>query len=634
MNPVRLRVRFLALACAGTLLAAPIPARAVERSEVPAKYKWDTTDLYATPADWEKHRAALAEKTLTIGGYKGRLGESPTVLYEAIKTWMDLSQEMSRLGSYASMTFDVDTLESKSQEMQQAAQKIGTDFGAAASYIRPELIALGPDKVNAMVAAEPKLAEYRVLLDNILRYAPHTLSGPEERIAAMAGDFAGAGEEAYSILTDADLPYPTVTLSTGESVRLDASAYARWRQAPNREDRRQVFRAFWQAHEDFKRTLGTTLYNQVKVHVFNKEIRKFDSCLEAALFGDNVPVAVYHQLIKDVNTNLPTLHRYLKLRQKMMGLPDLAYDDLYAPLVSEVAMTFTPEQAQEVTLQATQILGKEYNDALKTAFTDGWMDWMPSTGKRSGAYSTGVYGVHPYQLQNFNGQYDDVSTLAHEAGHSIHTYLSMKNQPFVTADYATFVAEVASTANENFLLHTMLARTKDDETRLFLLGSYLENMRTTLFRQTMFAEFELAIHEQAERGEPLSGDNLKATYLELVRKYYGHDQGICTVDDLYGMEWGFVNHFYYNFYVFQYATSMIASTSLAHGILEEKQLGEGKTTKRDAYLKMLSSGSVKYPVDLLKEAGVDMTTSAPFNAAMKEMNSVMDEMEKILARKG
>ncbi|HEX7879385.1 MAG TPA: M3 family oligoendopeptidase, partial [Candidatus Eisenbacteria bacterium] len=478
-----------AVAAAALVLSLPPSARAVERSEVPEKYTWDTTDLYATPGDWEKARTDLAERTLTIARYKGRLGESPQVLNEALDTWMGLLQEMSRLSSYANMTFDEDTRVSKSQERQQAAGKIYTDFGAAAAYIRPELIGIGSTKINGMMAAEPALTQYKVLLDNILRYEAHTLSSAEEKIAAMAGDMAGAGNDAYSILTDADMPYPTITLSTGEEVRLDASAYSRWRQAPNREDRVKVFQAFWKAHDNFKRTLGTTLYAGVKAHIFNKDVHKYGSCLEAALFGDNIPVKVYHQLIADVNENLPTLHRYLKLRQRMMGLKELGYEDLYAPIVSEVDMKFTPEQAQEVTLEATQVLGGEYNQALKTAFTDRWMDWMPSTGKSSGAYSTGVYGVHPYQLQNFNGQYDDVSTLAHEAGHSIHTYLSMKNQPFVTSDYATFVAEVASTANENFLLHTMLARTTDEDTKLFLLGSYLENMRTTLFRQTMFAEF-------------------------------------------------------------------------------------------------------------------------------------------------
>jgi oligoendopeptidase F len=271
-------------------------------------------------------------------------------------------------------------------------------------------------------------------------------------------------------------------------------------------------------------------------------------------------------------------------------------------------------------------------DVLGRGLVSGWVDWFPSPGKRSGAYSTGAYGVHPYQLQNFTGLWDEVSTLAHESGHSMHTYLSYEQQPYVTADYATFVAEVASTLNENLLLYQVLGRTKDKATRLFLLGSHLETLRGTLFRQTLFAEFELAIHERAERGEVLSGENLTALYLDLVRRYYGHDQGVCTVDDLYGTEWSYIHHFFYNFYVYQYATSIVASTSLASDIRAEYAAKKG-TARRDAYLNMLASGSSKEPIQLLKDAGVDMTTSGPFRAAMAEMNSVMDEMEKLLASK-
>jgi oligoendopeptidase F len=313
----------------------------------------------------------------------------------------------------------------------------------------------------------------------------------------------------------------------------------------------------------------------------------------------------------------------------MMGLKELRYEDLYAPIVSEVKMTFTPEEAMKVTLEALAPLGKEYVDTLRHGFASRWIDWLPSTGKASGAYSTGAYGVHPYQLQNFTGLYDEVGTLAHESGHSMHTYLADRHQPFVTHDYATFVAEVASTLNENLLFHYMLDRTKDKNTRLYVLGSYLDNLRGTLFRQTMFAEFELKMHEMGEKDETLSGENLTALYQEIVRKYYGHDQGVCKVDSLYSVEWSYIPHFFYDFYVYQYATSIVASTALANGIREEAAAGKG-TKRRDAYLNMLSSGSSKYPIDLLKDAGVDMTTSAPFQAAMKEMNSVMDEMDKLL----
>jgi oligoendopeptidase F len=314
-----------------------------------------------------------------------------------------------------------------------------------------------------------------------------------------------------------------------------------------------------------------------------------------------------------------------------MGLPNLRYEDLYAPIVKEVDLHYTPEEAMTTVLAAVAPLGQGYVDTLRHGFDSRWVDWTPTTGKASGAYSTGAYGVHPYQLQNFTGQYDEVGTLAHESGHSMHTYMADRRQPYPTHDYATFVAEVASTLNENLLFHYMLDKTRDKPTRLFLLGSYLENLRTTLFRQTMFAEFELRIHEKAEKGEQLSGENMSALYLDIVRKYYGHDAGVCKVDALYGVEWTYIPHFYRDFYVIQYATSIVASTALANGIRGE--MPSHSTAHRDTYLNMLASGSSKYPVDLLKGAGVDMTTSAPFQAAMREMNSVMDEMEKLLAQK-
>jgi len=359
-------------------------------------------------------------------------------------------------------------------------------------------------------------------------------------------------------------------------------------------------------------------------------VRGFASSLDAALFRDNIPTAVYRQLIADVRKSLPTLHRYLKLRQRMLGLPELRYIDLYVPMVEKVDLTFTPEEAMKITLEALKPLGTEYTEALKHGFRSRWTDFLPSTGKRPGAYSTGVWSVHPYQLLNFNGQYDDLSTLAHEAGHSIHTWLANRAQPYPSAEYSIFVAEVASTLNEQLLFQHMLGQAKDDATRLALLGELLDRMRGTLFRQTLFAEFELAIHEQAEKGESLTGEKLTALYLKLTREYYGHDRGVCLVDDVIGHEWAFIPHFYRDFYVYQYATSMTSSIALAQAIQAEAQ--KGKTAARDRYLAMLRAGGSRYPVDLLRSAGVDPTTSAPFDASMKEMNRVMDEMEKILEK--
>jgi oligoendopeptidase F len=332
-----------------------------------------------------------------------------------------------------------------------------------------------------------------------------------------------------------------------------------------------------------------------------------------------------------VNQNLPTLHRYLKLRQQILGLPELRYEDLYTPLARGVVGHYTVDQAMAMTLAAVAPLGPDYQAKLKHGFEAGWTDFLPSTGKRGGAYSTGVYGVHPYQLLNYNGSYDDVSTLAHESGHSMHTLLAFEHQPYPTSDYAIFVAEVASTLNENLLFHRALDEAKDDAERLSLLGEHLETLRTTLFRQTMFAEFELAYHALADRQEAITGAKLTALYLDLVRKYYGHAQGVCRVDDLYGIEWATIPHFLnYDFYVYQYATSIVASTALARAIREDE--AKGGTAVRDRYLAMLASGSARYPIDLLRDAGVDMTTSAPFLAAIADMNATMDQIEAILAR--
>jgi len=601
-------------------------AQAVERAEIPQQYKWNTADLYPSDEAWASKSQEIAARIPKLAEFQGKLGTDASAFFNALETIMELDKDFSRLMTYASMRSDEDTRLAKTREMEQTATDLGVKLSAAISFLRPEILSLGKEKVMGFLTAEPKLAPYKPWLEDILRYLPHTLTAAEEKIAAQAGMMSEAPSSAYTIFTNADLPYPEVTLSDGSKVRLDAAAYTKYRAASNRDDRKKVFQAFWSTYKNFERTLGTTLNAHIKTHIFNKEVHKFKSCLEAALFDANIPVEVYKQLIADVHSNLPTLHRYLKLRQRIMGLDQLSYEDLYAPIVKEVDLKYTPEEAMKLVLESIAPLGEQYVADLKTGFDNRWVDFLPSTGKKSGAYSTGVYGVHPYQLQNFTGLYEEVSTLAHESGHSMHTFLSDKNQPYPTHDYKTFIAEVASTLNENFLLHYMLKNNKDKAVQMFLLASRLDSLRTTLFRQTLFAEFEMKIHELAEQGEPLTGEKLTALYLNLLKEYYGDAAGVCKIDDLYGIEWAYIPHFYYNFYVYQYATSIMASTQIAADIRAEAPA----TKARDAYLKMLSSGSSKYPIDLLKEAGVDMTTSAPFNAAMKEMNNIMDEMEKLM----
>ena len=623
-----------AIVCFGigviVMTAAAAPVGATERKDVPEKYRWNLGDLFASEADWTKAKDAAAKRVPELAKFKGKLGKSPKDLLAALQAMFDLDLQLSRLNVYANGLSDEDVRAARPREMKQAAEELATTFAAAISWVRPEIIALDPAKIRKWITQEKKLAPYRVFLEETLRRKPHTLGAGEERVAAEAGELERAGGEVHGVLSNADLPYPTIKLSTGESVRLDASAYTLHRQARARADRDKVFATFFGTLKTYERTMGSTLAAGVKAHLFEKRVRHFDTALGAALFSDNIPVAVYKQLLADVHRSLPTLHRYLALRKRMLGLDTLRYQDLYVPLVASVDMRFQPDEARKLTLEALAPLGKAYTDALEKGFNSRWTDYLPSTGKRSGAYSTGVYGVHPYQLLNFNNRYEDLTTLAHESGHSMHTFLSHAAQPYPTADYPIFVAEVASTFNENLLIHFMLDRAKDDASRLFLLGTLLDGLRTTLFRQTQFAEFELAFHEQAERGEPLTGENLSQLYLKIARDYYGHDKKVCQVDDLLAIEWAYVPHFYYNFYVYQYATSMVASTSLARAVREE--LKTGKTARRDAYLKMLSSGSSKYAIDLLKDAGVDMTTSAPFDAAIAEMNATMDEMEKVLDR--
>jgi len=622
--------RLLSFALASSLALAALPAFAVERSQVGGQYKWDLTALYPSESAWEAARAAIDKRIPGMERFRGHLASSADSLYRGLTYMMDLDRDVSRLFTYASQLNDEDQRIARHGAMKQTAEQLGVKFGAAASFVDPELLAAGAKRIRGFIDSDARLKPYRQYLENVLRAAPHTLSAPEEAIVAKAGMMSNQGQNIRDILKNAEMPYPTIQLSNGKSVRLDDAAYTEYRALPNRADRDSVFNAFWSAHHDYQGTIGAALNAQVQAHVFNKDVRKYQSCLEASTFGDNIPTRVYQQLISDVHTNLPTLHRYLKLRQRMMGLKQLKYSDIYAPIVKEVDLHYSQQQAMDLVLGAVAPLGKAYVDTLRHGYTQGWVDWMPNTGKASGAYSTGAYGVHPYQLMNFTGLYEEVSTLAHESGHSMHTYLADTHQPYVSHNYSTFVAEVASTLNENLLLHYMLDHTQDKATRLFLLGSYLDGLRGTLFRQTQFAEFELKIHELAEKGETLTGERMSQIYLDLVRQYYGHAKGVCQVDPVIAYEWAYIPHFFYNFYVYQYATSVVASTAIANAIREEAHGDPPVTRRRDAYLAMLSSGSSRYPIDLLKGAGVDMTTPAPFQAAIKEMNAVMDQMDKLL----
>ena len=598
-----------------------------DRAKVADRFKWNLADIYPNEEAWRTQKAAIVAELPKLGAYRGKLGSSAQALADALTLMTRTDKELSRLYVYASMLADQDTRVSETQGMQQEMQQIYARFGAEISYVEPEVLHIGSATIEKFVAAEPKLKDYTFYLRDIIRRAPHTLSDGEEKILADAAPLAGSASNIYGILANADFPYPTIKLSDGRTVKVDQSGYGELRTSANREDRKAAMSTFFGALGGFSRTLGTTMNSSVQKSLFYSRSRKYPSNLEAALDGPNIPVSVYTRLVDGVNRHLPTFHRYLRLRKRMMGLKDdLHYYDLYAPLVASVDLRYSPDEAQKHVIAAMAPLGSEYQNVLARAFKERWLDWYPTEGKRSGAYSNGgAYDVHPYMLLNYLGQYNDVSTLAHELGHTMHSYFSNKTQPFSMSNYPTFVAEVASTFNEALLIDYMLKQIKDTPTRLSLLGNYLEGIKATVFRQTQFAEYELRMHQMGEKGEPITGDALAKLYLDITRKYYGHDQKVAIVDDYIAHEWSYIPHFYRDFYVFQYATSFTAAEALSAKVLA----GDQAATKR--YLTFLGSGGSKYPIDLLKEAGVDMTTDEPLDLTIKKMNAVMDEMEKMLA---
>jgi oligoendopeptidase F len=626
---MRQLLRGLATTALLVAVAVTLAAQERDRSKIPDKYKWNLADIYPSDASWRAAKEAFAAEIPSLEKFKGKLTTSPAALADAFDTLYSKNKEFRRLATYASLLADEDTRDSQHQGMRQEITQLAGAFGAAVAFVDPEILRAGKATIDRFLAAEPRLKPYRQDLEDTLRRAAHTLSDNEEKILADAGPMAGSASSVFNILSNADFPYPSVTLSDGKSVKLDQAAFADLRGLPNRGDREKVMSAFFGGLGSFSRTLGSTMNAEVQKSLFFTKVRGYNTSLERSLDGPNIPTSVYMRLIDGVGKNLPSFHRYLKLRQRMMGLDSLHYYDLYAPLVGSVKLEYTPEEAQKLVLGAVAPLGREYGATIQRAFDDRWIDLLPNAGKRSGAYSSGsVYDVHPYMLINYNGKYTDVSTLAHELGHTMQSYFSNHKQPFATAGYPIFVAEVASTFNEALLNDYMLKQIKDDDAKLSLLGSYLENIKATVFRQTQFAEFELRMHEMAEKGRPVTGDSLAKLYLDITKRYYGHDKGVCIVDDYIAHEWSYVPHFYRDFYVFQYATSFAASEALA------AKVKSGDKAATDRYLAFLSAGGSKYPIDLLKDAGVDMTTDEPLDLTVKSMNRVMDEMEKILAAKG
>lgn len=582
------------------------PAKLPTRSEIDDSLKWNIGAMYASIDDWEKDFARLDALLENAVAFQGRLGESPETLAKAYKTFDELHRSLEKIYVYAHLASDEDLSNSEPLGRLNRISAKFAELQGALAWFEPELLALPDERISEYKHSE-KLEFYKRSIEETLRFKPHTLSAPEERLLGMAADALSTPEKAFSALNNADIAFPEVSDGKGGVVELTHGNFSKLLECENREVREESFNAMYDTFRKYRNTLAATLSGSVKTHLLNSVARKYPSALDAAIHADNVPRSVYENLISTVHKRLPDFHSYLELRSKVLEIKDLGMHDLRNPLIADYDKTFTWDEACEHVLAGVAPLGREYANLAKKAFTEGWVDVMESKGKRSGAYSSGCYDSSPYILMNFNGTLNDVFTLAHELGHSMHTLFSKTTQEYHYADYKIFVAEVASTTNE-LLLHDHFMRTTDDERfKLHLLTHLQDEIRGTVYRQTMFAEFEKNIHEELENGRPLTADSLSESYYELNKLYHG---SVIDADKRIAMEWARIPHFYYNFYVYKYATGFSAAAALSKGILS------GGDDRLNAYLGFLKAGSTKDVLDIMNDAGVDLRSPAPVEAAL------------------
>jgi oligoendopeptidase F len=620
MTEITRREALTAAALATLATAAPAFGQDVP---APGGAMWDLTDIFPDESAWEAARKEALAAIPRIAAFKGRLGESADVLAEALVVQSDLGRQIRRVYTYASLKGDEDVRISANQEKLAQARDLYTAFGEAASWLTPELLTLGKPKIEAFAAANATLGtRFDQDLRDVIREAEHTLSPEGESLLASVGAPLAGPQEISGQLRSSDIPWPTITLSTGKEVRLDSQGYTLNRDAPDRGDRKAVFAAFWNAHGQFKNSFGATYASKLKNDIFYAKARRYPTSLARSLSGANIPESVYRTLVAETNKGLPQLHRYFELRRRMLKLPDMHYHDIYPPLVS-LERTFTLEQMRALTLEGVKPLGPDYQSRIAQATAAKWQDPWPRPGKRPGAYmSPGAYDVHPYLLLNLSDKYDGLSTYAHEWGHALHTVLAKSAQPYDKSGYSIFLAEIASTLNEQLLFQHMLKNAKTREEKLFYLGQQMENYRGTFYRQTMFAEFELIAHDKAEAGEGMSGEKFNAIYFDLLKRYHGPRLGL---EPEYANEWAFIPHFYNSFYVYQYATCIAAATFFTQSILT------GGAKERDNFLSVLKAGGSDYPVEILKRAGLDMTSPAPYRALVADFASVLDQAEALVA---
>ncbi|WP_326183081.1 oligoendopeptidase F [Bacillus sonorensis] len=594
------------------------------RDEVKQEDTWRLEDIFPSDEAWNEEFQAVKELLPKLSEFKGRLGHSADDLYEALTYQDKVMERLGKLYTYAHMRYDQDTGNSFYQGLNDKASNLYTQAASATAYMVPEILSIQEDKLQQFLLEKEELKLYSHALEEINKERPHVLSEQEEGLLAEASDVLSSPSTTFGMLNNADMEFPEITDENGEKRQITHGNYITFLESENRDVRRDAFKAVYDTYGRFKNTLASTLSGAIKKDNFYAKVKHYQSAREAALSRNSIPEEVYDNLVSTINKHLPLLHRYVELRKKVLELDEVHMYDLYTPLVKDSGMKVTYGQAKDYMIKGLAPLGEEYTSILKEGLNNRWVDVYENKGKRSGAYSSGAYGTNPYILMNWQDNVNNLFTLVHEFGHSVHSYYTRKHQPYPYGNYSIFVAEVASTTNEALLGDYLLNTVDDEKQRLYILNHMLEGFKGTVFRQTMFAEFEHAIHVKAQEGEPLTPELLTSIYYDLNKKYFGEN---IEIDTEIGLEWARIPHFYYNYYVYQYATGYSAAQALSQQILKE-----GKPAV-DRYIDFLKAGSSDYPIEVLKKAGVDMTTSDPIEAACKKFEEQLNEMEELLLKK-
>lgn len=590
------------------------------RDQVEEKYTWNLKDMYESTDSWKKDIEAIKEIADKIASYEGKVCESAKNLLIVLKLQDEYGEKMLKAYEYANRLFDENQANSENQGYYQKMTSLWVECSSKISFMEPEVLALEESRLESYYKEENGLEFYRKAIEEIQRTKDHCLSAELEKVLAMTGEMQNAPSDIYSALTDVDFEFPVIKDENGEEVRITDGRFVHLLESADRRVRKDTFEGYYSVYKKFINTLAAAYTAETKRLDFNAKMRKYESSLVAAVDANNVSPKVYKNLVESVNNNLDKLHAYVSLRKKLLGVDELHMYDIYTPMISGVAKDISFDEAKETIIKALAVLGDDYVELLKEAFANRWCDVYENKGKRGGAYSATAYGCHPYMLLNYNGSLDNMFTVAHEMGHSMHSYYSNKAQAFRYADYTIFVAEVASTTNELLLLDYLLKNCSDKKEKAYLLNHYLDSFKGTVFRQTQFAEFEMKSKEMNEAGESLNAESLCKLYKEINEKYYGPDM---ISDDEISYEWARIPHFYYNYYVYQYSTSFCASVAISERIIKE-----GKPFV-EQYKKFLSSGCTDAPVELLKIAGVDLTTAAPIEAALKKCGEIVKELEEL-----